>query len=344
MPRRRDGSTPGRRRTPPGRAALGEFVRIARYFAPLSAGFYGADRLRDDCAVFAPPRGGMLVAKTDTIVETVHTLGDEPADLVARKALRVNLSDLAAKGAVPFAYLLSLTTRKDTPDSWVRKFAAGLKRDQREFGLKLIGGDSVSAAGPASVTIMALGQSARAAVPRRGDARAGDDIYVTGTIGDAALGLHALRGWLRGISPRHAAHLADRYRLPRPRLAAGQALAGLVNAMMDVSDGLVGDLGHICKWSGLGAEIDWKLVPLSAAAKAALRYRPGLRSTVLGGGDDYELLFTARPWAAGRVAAAGRRAGVDVTRIGRMKRGKGVRVLDDKGRDITPSRGGYEHR
>ena len=333
---------------------LGEFGRIARYFAPLAAGFPGADRLRDDCAVLPPPRG-LLVAKTDTIVEGVHTVGDEPADLVARKALRANLSDLAAKGAVPVAYLLSLTVRRDMPDAWVRRFAAGLKRDQRAFGIGLIGGDSVVAPGPVSVTVMMLGRApgpgsgsasgpaAGRAVPRRGDARAGDDIYVTGTIGDAALGLQVLRGWLRGLKPRARAFLIDRYRLPRPRLKAGQALAGAVGAMMDVSDGLVADLGHICKWSGLGARIDWPSVPLSPAGRAALRHRPSLRALVLGGGDDYELLFTARPGAAGRVRAAARRAGMAVTRIGRMIPGRGVRVIDATGRDVTPAHRGFTH-
>lgn len=326
------------------RRGIGEFGRIERYFAPLAAGMPGAKALTDDCATFAPPRGGVMVAKTDTIVATVHTIGDEPADLVARKALRANLSDLAAKGAKPFAYLLSLSLPAETSDAWVKRFAEGLKRDQREFGLALIGGDSVAAPGPVSVTITILGHAPRATVPRRDAAKAGDDVYVTGTVGDAALGLLALRGWLRGISARESAYLADRYRLPRPRLGAGKELAHIVRAMMDVSDGLVGDLGHICKWSGLGAAIDWDLVPLSRAAKAALEYRPVLRATVLGGGDDYELLFTASPWSASLVAAAARRAGVPVTRIGRMTRGKGVRVLDGKGKNITPARGGYEHR
>ncbi len=325
---------------------LGEFGRIARYFAPLAAGFPGADRLRDDCAVLPPPRG-LLVAKTDTIVEGVHTLGDEPADLLARKALRANLSDLAAKGAVPVAYLLSLTVRRDTPDAWVRRFARGLERDQRAFGIALAGGDSVVAPGPVSVTVMVLGRVPRPvsgrAVPRRGDARAGDDVYVTGTIGDAALGLQVLRGWLRGLPPRARAFLIGRYRLPRPRLEAGRALAGAVGAMMDVSDGLVADLGHICKWSGLGARIDWPRVPLSPAGRAALKLRPSLRALVLGGGDDYELLFTARPEAAGRVRAAARRGGIPVTRIGRMIAGRGVRVIDAAGRDVTPAHRGFTH-
>ncbi|MGQ0678012.1 MAG: thiamine-phosphate kinase [Rhodospirillales bacterium] len=355
-----DGSTPGRRAasrsgaptsvgrpggsTPGRRAGLGEFGRIERFFAPLSASFSGAKALTDDCATFAPPRGGLMVAKTDTIVGGVHTIGDEPADLVARKALRANLSDLAAKGARPFAYLLSLSVPSETADAWVKRFAEGLKRDQREFGLVLVGGDSVVAPGPVSVAITVLGHAPRGDVPRRGDARAGDDIYVTGTIGDAALGLLALRGRLRGIPSQAGAFLADRYRLPRPRLEAGRALAPIVHAMMDISDGLVGDLGHICKWSRLGATIDWPLVPLSPAAKAALGYRPALRATALGGGDDYELLFTASPRAAGRVASAARRAGIRVTRIGRMAPGRGARVVDAAGGDITPARGGYQHR
>lgn len=332
---------PPRRRAKPG---LGEFGRIARYFAPLTRSFPGADLLRDDCAVIRPPRGHALVAKTDTITATVHTIGNEPPDLVARKALRANLSDLAGKGAYPHLYLLSLSTPRGTPDAWIKRFARGLARDQREFGVVLAGGDSVSAPGPVSVTITVLGTGPSAGIPRRGDAKAGDDIYVSGTIGDAALGLLVLRGKLGGLSRSARAYLVNRYRLPRPRLDAGTALRGAVNAAMDISDGLVGDLGHICKWSRLGAVIEWRRVPLSPAARRAEKTDPRLSARILGGGDDYELLFTASRAASDKIAAAAKRVGVPLTRIGRMTKGRGVRVLDARGRDITPRHRGYEHR
>jgi len=338
-------ASPRKTRRTTARRTLGEFGRIARFFAPLSRSFPGAAGLTDDCAVIACPRGAALVVKTDAIVDTVHVVGDEGAELVARKALRVNLSDLAGKGAEPFAYLLALATGQAADDAWVRRFARGLARDQKEFGLALIGGDSVATPGPsmAAVTVFGWADSGRS-IPRRGDAKAGDDIHVSGTIGDGALGLLAARGRLAGLSPAQQRFLIGRYRLPRPRLALGQALRDVVRASMDVSDGLVADLGHICKASRLAADVQWPLVPLSPAAQRALSVDPRLRARVLSGGDDYELLFTAPQSARARLAAIARRTGVPVTRIGAMRRGAGACVLDEKGRDITPARGGYEHR
>lgn len=322
---------------------LGEFGRIARYFAPLSRAFPGAASLTDDCAVIAAPRGAQLVVKTDAIVDTIHVVGDEPAGLVARKALRVNLSDLACKGAVPFAYMLALATGARADDDWVRRFARGLARDQKTFGLALIGGDSVTTPGPSMIAVTVFGWTRRA-IPRRGDARAGDDIYVSGTIGDGALGLMVARGGLADLTAAQRRYLLRRYQLPEPRLALGRALAGIVRAAMDISDGLVADLGHIAATSRLAATVDWDRVPLSAGARRALANDPHLRDRVLGGGDDYELLFTAAPSTRARLMRAAARASVGVTRIGTMQRGAGVRVLDGQGRDITPKRGGFEHR
>lgn len=326
-------------------STLGEFGRIARYFAPLAAGMPGAAGLKDDVATLAVPPGEMLVAKTDTIVDTVHLLGDETPQLIARKALRVNLSDLACKGARPIGYLLTLSLPASVDDAWVKAFAGGLAADQKEFGIGLLGGDSVSTPGPLTVTVAMLG--AASAVARRADARAGDDVYVSGTIGDAALGLLALRGKLKGLPARARKFLIDRYRLPQPRIAAGRALRGIVHAAMDVSDGLVGDLGHIANHSGLTATIRWHDVPLSPAARQALAGAgagaAALRDAVMGGGDDYELLFTAPPNARPRISAAARAAGLPLTRIGTMSAGKGVRVVDEGGRDVTPKVGGYRH-
>jgi thiamine-monophosphate kinase len=327
----------------PEKGALGEFGRIAEFFAPLAASMPGAAGLTDDVATVPIPAGRTLIAKTDTIVDTVHLIGDEPADLVARKALRVNLSDLAAKGAVPLGYLLSLSLPETIGDAWVERFAQGLAEDQAEFGLGLLGGDSDRTTGPFVVTVAMLGTVASAAIPRRGDARAGDDIYVSGTIGDGALGLLAARGRLSGLPADARAFLVDRYRLPQPRLKAGQALHGIVHAAMDISDGLVGDLGHICAHSGLAASVRWQNVPLSPAARQALAGEPALRENVLGGGDDYELLFTAAPDDGPRLLAIARAVGLPLTRIGTMQAGEGVRVLDAQGRDVTPKAGGWTH-
>jgi thiamine-monophosphate kinase len=225
----------------------------------------------------------------------------------------------------------------------VRRFARGLAQDQRRFGLALIGGDSVATPGPSMVAVTVFGWTRRP-IPRRSGAKAGDDVYVSGTIGDGVLGLLAVRGKLAGLSAAERRFLAGRYRLPEPRLALGRALAGVVRASMDISDGLVADLGHICATSRLGATVEWARVPLSPAARRALGRVPRLRACILGGGDDYELLFTAPRSARARLQAIARATGIPLSCVGAMRRGRGVQVLDDKGRDITPAKGGYEHR
>jgi len=339
------------RRAPKGAAPhreLGEFGRIATYLAPLAKAAPGAAQLTDDCAVLKPPPGQLLVLKTDTIVDTIHLVGDEPPDLVARKALRVNLSDLAAKGARPLGYMLALSLTTGTMDHWVELFAKGLAQDQKEFGLALLGGDTTHTTGPTTISVTVLGATAAKSIPRRGDAQAGDEIWLTGTIGDGALGLIAARDGLADLSPAQRDFLADRYHLPQPRLAAGRALSAIVHAAMDVSDGLVGDLAHIAKHSRLDAWIDWDELPLSPAGRLALSAYPGLADTVLTGGDDYELLVTAPPGAARRIQKIAHDTDTPITRIGRMgarkTRAPKVRVVDGEGADRTPSGpGAYRH-
>jgi thiamine-monophosphate kinase len=310
-----------------------EFALIARHFAPLAgAGTYG---LRDDVAVLTPPAGRDLVLKADALVEGVHFFPTDPADLVARKLLRVNLSDLAGKGATPIGYLVTISVPRGTPDTWFAAFAAGLAADQREFAVQLLGGDTTSTPGPISLSLTVIGHAAAGQTPRRGGARDGDDIWVTGTIGDGALGLAVAQNRLEDPT----GHLLDRYRLPRPRL--GLALGGLASASMDISDGLVQDLGHICRHSGLGAEIEAALVPLSDPARAA---GPEWLATILSGGDDYEVLMTAPPSRADAVRAETRRTGIPLTRIGRIVPGAAtVRVLDRAGAPLSLGTGGWSH-
>lgn len=317
-----------------------EFELIERYFAPLARGFPGAYRLRDDAALIAPAPGHDLVAKSDAIVAGVHFLPDDPPELVARKALRVNLSDLAAKGAVPRAYLLDLMLPSTLPERWIAAFARGLARDQEEYGVHLIGGDTDSTPGPVVVAIAAFGEVPAGRMILRGGARAGDTVFVTGTIGDAALGLQALCGALPGLDAKASSFLADRYRLPLPRVKLGPRLLGRASAAIDVSDGLVADLGHLCEASGLAAVVEGPRVPLSAAARAVLDTWPARMTTVLTGGDDYEILFTAP-------ASAAREFDVEAMPIGRMvgpraKQGQ-VTILDDSGRPLPFERGGWSH-
>ncbi|MHA1600076.1 MAG: thiamine-phosphate kinase, partial [Alphaproteobacteria bacterium] len=324
---------------------LGEFDLIDRYFAPLAAGTPGAFGLGNDAAVFDPAPGNSVVVTTDAMVEGVHFLPDDPGGLVARKLLRVNLSDLAAMGAAVRNYVLSLALPPKLDETWVAAFADGLRVDQDEFGINLLGGDTVKTPGPLTLALTAFGEVPVGMALTRSGARAGDDIYVSGSIGDGALGLKALRRELAGLAEADRAALADRYHLPRPRLALGQALAAqrLATAALDISDGLVADLGHITAESGLAAEINAAAVPLSPAARAALDSDPALREVILGGGDDYELLFTAPPGAAEAIAALAAALALPVTRIGAMSAGSGVRAVDEAGAPILLKKAGWSH-
>lgn len=320
-----------------------EFARISRYFRPLAGP--GALDLSDDAAVFLPPAGRELVISADAMVEAVHFLADDPPDLIARKLLRTNLSDLAAMGARPLAYLITVSTRKDTPESWYVGFAAGLAQDQAEYGLHLLGGDTTSTPGPISLSLTILGTVAPGMAIRRSGARPGDEIWVSGTIGDGALGLLAATGRLAdpggvladpgGVLADPGGVLADRYRLPRPRL--GLATLPMVRACMDVSDGLVQDLGHICRASNVAAEIEAALLPVSPAGRDRL-------ALCLTGGDDYELLMAIRPADAPELLAHAAALGVAVTRIGCFSSGPAeVLVRDPTGARMELGAGGWSH-
>ena len=325
-----------------------EFALIERHFAPLARGFPGACGLRDDAAVISPAPGHELVLKSDVIVGGVDFPPDAPAELVARKALRVNLSDLAAKGAVPRAYLLDLMLPASIDEAWIAAFATGLAIDQGEYDVHLAGGDMSSTPGPVAVAVTVFGETPIGRILRRFHARAGDVVYVTGTIGDAALGLGVLRDGPGGLQADAAAYLLDRYRLPRPRVVLGPRLIGLAHAAIDISDGLVADLRHLCEASRLCATLEAAAVPLSAAAQAALAADARRLGAVLGGGDDYEVLFTAPPEAAARVAELARAGGVAISAVGRLAEpapgeGPGVRVLDVTGRPLVLASEGWTH-
>jgi thiamine-monophosphate kinase len=313
-----------------------EFALIARHFRPLAG--EGALDLGDDAALLTPPAGCQLVLAADAMVAGVHFLPDDPPATIGRKLLRVNLSDLAAMGAAPLGYLMTCAFPRGTEEGWIAGFAAGLAADQAEFGLAVLGGDTVATPGPACFSLTILGRVAPGRALRRAGARPGDDLWVSGTIGDGALGLLALTGRLAAD-----AFLADRYRLPRPRLALGRALTGLARAAMDVSDGLVQDVGHLARAGGCAAEIMAGAVPLSDAARAALAADPALLSRILGGGDDYELVFAASPAEAAAVRDAADAARTPVARIGRFLDGEGVRVLDAGGEEIPLSSTGWSH-
>ncbi|MCA0302154.1 MAG: thiamine-phosphate kinase [Proteobacteria bacterium] len=314
----------------------GEFALIARYFAPLARGFAGAGGLVSDNAFLPADAAHDLAVKTDTVVAGVHFLEDETPARIAAKALRVCLSDLAAGGARPFAYQLSLSLPKDWREAWVAGFARGLAADQRRYGIALCGGDTVVTPGPLTVTITAFGRVPRGRGLTRAGARAGDELWVSGTIGDGALGLLAARGEIA------SAALEWRYRLPEPRSALGPRLVGIAHATADVSDGLLADAGHIASASGLAVRIERGLVPLSPSARRLVTTNGRLWPTVLGGGDDYELVIAVTPRRRAALLAAARSAGVPVTRIGEFEPGRGV-VLTVDGRPVRATRTGYAH-
>jgi thiamine-monophosphate kinase len=292
--------------------------------------------LADDAALLAPPFGRELVISADAMVAGVHFLPDDPPDLIGRKLLRVNLSDLAAKGATPLGYLMTVSAPRGTPDAWFAGFAAGLAADQATFGITLLGGDTTSTPGPLSLSLTIIGHVALGQMVRRIGAKPGDGVWVTGTIGDGALGLAVAQGRLADPT----GYLLDRYRLPCPRV--GLNLAGIASAAMDVSDGLVQDLGHLCRAAGLGATIESVVVPLSAAAHAA---GPDWIADRLTGGDDYEVLMAVPPAQVPALRAAA--GSLKVTRIGLFHATTGlippVTVVDMRGVPMALPVPGWSH-
>jgi thiamine-monophosphate kinase len=318
---------------------------IARYFRPLAIA-PGAFGLGDDAAAVTPPTGCDLVLTTDGVIAGVHFLPDDAPGFIARKVLRMNLSDLAAKGAKPIGFLLSIALPARTEESWIAAFAAGLGEDAKHYDCPLYGGDTDHTPGPLSISLTAFGAVPSGAMVRRSTAKAGDVVVVSGTIGDAALGLLLRRDL--GLAERwrlSAAswnHLRQRYLLPQPRNALAEAVLRYASAAMDVSDGLVGDLEKLSRASGVAAEIDVESVPLSDAARSALSAEPKLIETVLTGGDDYEIVLTVPPAKLGDFRAAANEAGVSVSQIGGATGGEGTRFLR-AGEPLFFARPSYSH-
>jgi len=329
------------------RAAIASEADIIQsYFAPLAAGFAGAHGLRDDAASLAPPPGMDLVLTMDAIAAGVHFFPDDPPADIGWKALAVNVSDLAAKGAQPYAYLMSLAFPGPPSREWMAPFAAGLGEAQRTFGLSLIGGDTDHRPGPLSITITALGVVPHAKMVARCTPGVGDQVLVSGTLGDSALGL-MLRAdaakW--SLSDDHRACLNARYLRPQPRLALAPLLREYASAAMDISDGLWKDLSRMVEPKRIGARIYPARLPLSDAARAVVEQDPAALGAILTGGDDYEVLTTMPPESAAAFTAAAAAVGVAITDIGVIGGAHQVYFLDGQDQEIhlTLNRPGYDH-
>jgi len=315
---------------------LSEFEIIAKVFAPLATS-PEALGLKDDVALLPPREGHELVLKTDAIVEGVDFFPNDPPGTIARKALRVNLSDLAAKGARPSGYLLTLALPRHIDTAWLRAFARGLAADQNEFGVSLCGGDLSGTPGPLTISIMAFGYVPKGRAILRSGAKAGDLVFVSGTVGDSAGGLAALR------RKRRADRLIARYRVPQPRVALGQKLRGIASAALDVSDGLLADLGHIADVSKVHIAIEAARIPLSSSLR---KFWGETRNAVLRAvtsGDDYEIAFTAPPSKRAAVLRAAKAARTPVAEIGFVMHGRGIALLDPAGKPMKVAKKGWEH-
>jgi thiamine-monophosphate kinase len=327
--------------------ASGEDRLIATYFKPLATA-PGALGLTDDAASYAPPDGHDLVLTTDAIVSGIHFLPDDPAGTIARKALRVNLSDLAAKGAHPAGCLLTIAIPDGIGPHWLEPFASGLQSDCDLFSCALYGGDTVGTTGPLWVSVTAFGILPRGTMVKRAGAKPGDIVVVTGTIGDAALGLRLLQDpdyierW--SLGEEEAAHLAGRYRVPQPRTAIADAVRAQASAAMDVSDGLAGDLTKMCEVSGVSARIELSRLPLSSAAAKALAAEPALIEKIMTGGDDYEILAAVPRERLGAFVDQAKAVSIAVTAIGEIVEGDGPpQLIAGDGEQLTFARGSFSH-
>jgi thiamine-monophosphate kinase len=318
-----------------------EFERIEKFFTPLAT-HAGALGLKDDAALLSPSAGCEFVITTDAITEGVHFVGNESPASIAKKLLRTNLSDLAAKGAKPIGYQLSVMLPSKISDDWLHGFTSGLKEDQERFGVSLLGGDSTLSKGFIALCITAIGEAAKGTALLRSGALPDEMIVVSGSLAESTAGLKLLSSDSDAISAVEKAYLTERYRIPNPRVSLGPLLKGIASSAMDISDGLMQDLTHLCRASLLGAKINFDHVPLSPATKKL--YMSGFLTMedIVAGGDDYELLFTIPASRADQLPALSKQSGVPLTVIGKTHAEKAV-YLDHKGKVIHLTHQGYQH-
>lgn len=320
-----------------------EFSLINDLFAPL-AGPEGLG-LKDDAALLSPNPGYELVLTKDAVAEGRHYFPDDPPELIARKLLRMNLSDLAAKGARPVGYLLACAWGTNCGLDWISRFSEGLAGDQRHYGIALFGGDTVRTEGPSVFSLTAIGEVKSGQMVRRSGARPGDAIFVTGATGNAALGLQVRRGTLPVKDEADRGVLLEHYLLPDPPYAFGREFGRYASAALDVSDGLIADATHLATASAVTLTIRRADIPLSEAAARVVGDQPDAWPVVAGGGDDYQILFTADPADEASVLRLGSQLETTVTRIGEVlpQSGEAVRFLDENGTMLAVEQGGFRH-
>ena len=317
---------------------MAERARIARYFAPLTASEPGSFNLTDDAAVLTPPAGQQLVITTDSVIETIHVLAGASPQQFAQKLMRRNLSDLAAMGATPWCYTLNLHTPVGLNDDWFAAFAAALATEQQTFGITLVGGDSTSGGDVIHTTMTCYGLLQGTALRRNG-AKMDDDLYISGTIGGAALAL----AMLQQKQPIDAV-LAAKYHCPEPRLTLGLKLIGIATSALDISDGLLADIQQLCTTSHVGARLERAAIPLLPELTVLVATDETAWRFALSGGDDYELCFTAPSSARAQLQTFATELNVPLTRIGEIIAGDKVIVLDEQGNELLITATGYEHR
>ncbi len=323
-----------------------EFDLIKSYFAPLTSNYPEAYDLRNDAALISEDPDKSTVVTMDTLVEGIHFFSSDPAEDIAKKSLRVNLSDLAAMGAKPTGYTLSISYNTSVSVEWVQAFTKGLAADQKIFKCHLIGGDTVSTPGPLTIALTCFGSVPRNKCLHRTTGLEDDDIWVSGTIGDSAAGLKLLNKEIKIDNPDIESFLVDRYRVPQPRTSLGIALLerGISQTALDISDGLLADINHIAKGSNLQARIFSSDIPLSNAFQGVFQDTPdhGIQIAATGG-DDYEILFTAKSKNEYQIIELSKELNVSITRIGTLVQGKNTLLLDKKNKEIPVVKSGWQH-
>ena len=322
---------------------LNEFELVKRHLEPLVLDREAAASLKDDCAVFGISSGHEVAISVDTLIADIHFFKNDPPKQIAQKVLRVNLSDLASSGAEPKFYFLAMSLPSTIGMDWIEQFCLGLGADQTKFGISLLGGDTTSTPGPLSLTVTVIGEVPKGKAIRRGGAIEDEDVYLTGVIGDAALALSLIKTKGLDSVSKNFPVLLERYRLPQPRTVLAPDLRQIASACIDISDGLAADLEHICKTSGIAADIKISLLPISDAARVLIKEDKKKWETIISGGDDFELLFTAQPKFSSVIKRLSKEKNIQINCIGKTKKGSGVRFFDSKGKLFAVKKRGWQH-